>query len=55
MNAILKSPTESEREPVAPVQRPNAADDAMIWRESDFAPVKIRGKPMSQTVIADRG
>ena len=51
MTAILKSPTKSEREPDAPVQRPKPADDPVIWRESDFAPVKIRGKPLSQTVI----
>ena len=42
--------------PPAPVLRPEAADDddPMIWRESDFAPIKIRGKPLSETVIEDR-
>ena len=51
----LKRPT---REPVKPselIQRPKAADGPMIWRESDFAPVKIRGEPLSHTVIEDRG
>lgn len=50
----LKRPT---REPVKPsdlIQRPEAEDDPMVWRESDFAPVKIRGEPLSQTVIEDR-
>ena len=53
--AELKRPT---REPVkrpAPIQRPEAEDDPMVWRESDFAPVKIRGKPLSQIVIEGRG
>ena len=55
MTAARESPTESEREADAPVQRPKAADDPMAWRESDFAPVEIRGKPLSHTVIEDRG
>ena len=54
MTATRNPSTESERGADAPVQRPKAADGPMIWRESDFAPVKIRGEPLSHTVIEDR-
>ena len=55
--AEARRPTPMQVKPSAPVRHPEAADDddPMIWRESDFAPVKIRGKPLSETVIEDRG
>lgn len=39
----------------SPTVYPEGGEDALIWRESDFNPVKIRGKPLSDTVIEDRG
>ena len=50
----LKRPTRAPVKRPAPIQRPEAEDDPMVWRESDFAPVKIRGEPLSHTVIEDR-
>ena len=52
-----RRPTPMPVKPPALIQNPEAADDddPMIWRESDFAPIKIRGKPLSETVIEDRG
>ena len=53
----VRRPTPMPVTPLAPAWRPEASDDddPMIWRESDFAPIKIRGKPLSETVIEDRG
>ena len=51
----LKRPTRAPAKPLALIQRPEADGDPMVWRESDFAPVKIRGKPLSQIVIEGRG
>ena len=55
-NAEARRPTPMPVNPPALVRRPESADDddPMIWRESDFAPIKIRGKPLSETVIEDR-
>ena len=58
MTAMRESPTESEREPDAPAARPPKRRmtllSPMIWRESDFAPVEIRGKTLSQTMTEER-
>ena len=62
MVAILNPKAEAMRptpmpvKPPAPIRGPEAADDddPMIWRESDFAPIKVRGKPLSEMVIEDR-
>ena len=34
---------------------PEGGEESLRWRKSDFNPVKIRGKPLSETVIEDRG
>ena len=33
---------------------PEGGEESLRWRKSDFNPVKIRGKPLSETVIEDR-
>ena len=48
-----RQPRRPEGEPSPPIY-PEGGEESLIWRESDFAPVKSRGKSLSETVIEDR-
>ena len=37
-----------------PTIYPEGGVESLRWRKSDFNPVKIRGKPLSETVIEER-
>ena len=38
----------------SPLIYPEGGEESLRWRKSDFNPVKIRGKPLSETVIEER-